>query len=690
MIHVGGLRALAIPLLLASGLARTQEIGGDAGPRLRHAGEARRREHGDGDRVQLRTPEEGPWSIATGWDGQWPSGWWHGRPERIAQEGPWLLLAGKVEVPDGVWEVEDAYRPTSGLIEGRRRWTWRGPAVAAPTTLSVRWLAPATDAQVLLPGICYHGNPSGVRTGRGVVAAFAGRPGERAVFEEHRYPMPFASLEWRDGTSWSGAALHTIPSPAPFARVRDLWWSLGVVARDEGAEVLALSGPVAINGQTGVVKANQGRVLPYPNAWLEVPPGGVIEKRFFVEAYPVARQGDGFRTPLAHALAIHRPTATAGLPTVAGILEAKLRFAASRWFEDGSCSGYRMYPHADELVMGWCGQADSAGYAMLVLGARLGREDLVDRGRRSLDFLATTPVDAGGFGVRYRPGERSWSQRDPLSQGQAMGSFARAIAYGRPRPELDTAAWERFLRQACDAHAERILTADWRPESTHEGFLVMPLCRAAGLFGVERYAAAAGKAARHYVERHRSLREPYWGGTLDASCEDKEGAWAAFQAFLAMHELEGGQDWLEHAAHAMDLALTYTYVWDVDLPPGRLRDHGLATRGWTTVSAQNMHLDVFGVVYTPEIRRMGELLGRPELGELAEVMYRTCGQMIDPRGSQGEQLQQTNFAQHGDLDDLARMRGGYAESWTVFWMTAHFLHAAAVLEEAGALEDWMR
>ena len=29
------------------------------------------------------------------------------------------------------------------------------------------------------------------------------------------------------------------------------------------------------------------------------------------------------------------------------------------------------------------------------------------------------------------------------------------------------------------------------------------------------------------------------------------------------------------------------------------------------------------------------------------------------------------------------LRGGYAESWTVFWITAHFLNAAARFEELG-------
>ena len=131
------------------------------------------------------------------------------------------------------------------------------------------------------------------------------------------------------------------------------------------------------------------------------------------------------------------------------------------------------------------------------------------------------------------------------------------------------------------------------------------------------------------------------------------------------------------------MALTYTVLWDIDMPAGRLRDHDFKTCGWTIVSAQNQHLDVFGVLYTPEIWRTGDYLQRDDLKRLAAVMYRSCGQIIDPFGSQGEQMQHTNFIQSGDMSDTSRARGGYAEHWTVFWITAHFLNAAAQFEEMG-------
>ena len=124
-------------------------------------------------------------------------------------------------------------------------------------------------------------------------------------------------------------------------------------------------------------------------------------------------------------------------------------------------------------------------------------------------------------------------------------------------------------------------------------------------------------------------------------------------------------------------------MWDIPLPAGRLADHRLYTRGWTSVSPQNQHLDVYGVLYAPELYRLGSYTGDEALMRTALVMYRSCGQLIDPWGSQGEQIQQTNFAQRGDMSDVTRLRGGYSEGWTVYWITAHFLSAAAKFDEMG-------
>lgn len=638
-----------------------------------------------GDRVLFQSPAEGPWSVATGWKDAWPETWRHAKVADVTRVDDWTVVSGVMEFPQGRLELRDSYRVEGNLVRGVRRFTWRGEQPLTQCTLSVRWIAPgAKNAKPLLPGICYYGNPMGARTGAGAVAVCTGTPGEESLYEEHRYAAPFASIEWNEDGAWRGAAMHTVPSMLIDANRRDQWWSLGLVSRDDACELVSLSGPCASNGRHSVVKAFQGKFIDYPDTWIDLRPRTIIEKTFFLEAYPVARQGSGFRTPLDTAMKLNPPWSIEGLPKYDAIIHEKYRFACSRFRDRPQDPGFHMFPgDGSEYVMGWCGQAAAPGYALLALAKRLDDPKARDMALRSLNFLVTAPFNEHGFLLRYSAGSGNWSEQNAVSQGQAMENFARAILIARKQGGIDTKPWETFLQKACEVHATRILRDDWRPGSTNEGFFVSPLCKGYALFGNEDFKRAAVKAAEHYARRHLDMTEPYWGGTLDAQCEDKEGAWAAFQAFLAVYQMTQEPRYLTWAEHAMDVALTYTVLWDIDMPPGRLRDHGFKTRGWTIVSAQNQHLDVFGVMYTPEIWRMGEYLHRDDLKRLAAVMYRSCGQIIDPFGSQGEQMQHTNFIQSGDMSDTSRVRGGYAEHWTVFWITAHFLNAAAQFEEMG-------
>ena len=640
------------------------------------------------DGGRMTQPAEGLWSVAMGWEDDWPTDWKHGQVKTCRRKGPWLVASGVVTTGQGDWQVQDSYIAEGRRIRCVRRWQWTGNEPARQVTLSVRWHVPPAGKAIMLPGGCYHGNPSGNATRPGSVAAYEGRPGDELFCEEHRLPMPFVSVEWPDEKRMCGTALHTLPSMASHANKADQWWSLGLVARDGATELSLLSGPCSMNGQRGFVKANQRKLFPYTDTHLTVPPGAVIEKTFYLQTYPVEKKGSGFGVALRETLDIHHTLSTDGLPTHADILRAKYRFTLSRWHEGPHSAGIRMYPDRNEYVMGWAGQSGAPGYALLVLAERLNASDAVDKAQRILDHLSTAPVGPHGFPVRYNPDNNKWYAPDPVSQGQAMETFARAILAGRKMESVDTTKWEAFLRKACDVHAARILDDAWRPKSTNEGFLVSPLCKAFDLFGTQAYRHAALKAADHYAERHVDMTEPYWGGTLDASCEDKEGAWGGFQAFLAAYEMTKDPKYLEWAEHAMNVTLTYTVAWDIDMPAGRLHDHGLETRGWTTVSAQNQHLDVYGVLYTPEIYRMGAHLHRDDLKRLAIVMYRTCGQMLDSDGSQGEQLNHTNFVQGmNHIQDVHKMRGTYREDWTVYWMTAHFLNAAAQFEEMGVSLD---
>ena len=614
-------------------------------------------------RTLLSAPAEGLWSIATAWENDWPAQWVHATPTSRTQSGEWTILTATVRIHNGEMFLRDAYRELpNGLTQCIRRYQWNGPDTLRRATLSVRLAMEGEHLMPLLPGILYYGNPNGAQVNPNIIPVYGGNEGDFAIFEDHRYPQPFAMLESASGRY--AAAVHTTPSPVRGAVLNDQWWSMGVENRGSQSEFVLLSGPIGYNGRHSVAKALQFSPMTYTDTYLDLEPGRVIEKEFFVELYPIDRPGTGFQRPLYHSIDLHKPFDADRFPSFDEILRTKYKFAQSRWME-GAAPGYNMYDSSmrRDIVMGWCGQADSPGFALQVLEGRLGNDPrIVDQVQRSLDFLTQSPMIGGGlFAVGYQTAEQRWYGGDPVSCGQAMYNFARAIEQARGDKRYDTRKWETFLQKVCDSVSARILAADWNPRSTAEAFFIAPLAIASELFRNTTYEEAAVRAGELFASRHLA-NASYWGGTLDATCEDKEGAWAAFQAFLELYERFGEARYLEWAKHAMDVCLSYVVVWDIPLPAGRMTDHHFKTTGWTVVSPQNQHIDIYGVLFAPEVYRMGQILKNRSLQRLAEVMFRSCIQLTDPFGSQGEQLQQTNFAQHGDMSNVHKLRGGYSRA----------------------------
>lgn len=634
----------------------------------------------------LKAPEEGLWSVSTAWENDWMAQWSHAKPTEQLKSGETIILKGAIKLPGGEMLVRDAYTQVKpDLIRCVRRYEWKGEKPLEKATLSVRYEMEGTDLKPFMPGIMHYGNLAGAKVNEKVIPVYRSTPGEFAIFEDHRYSMPFTMLE--SAKDKHAVAVHTTPSPVRGATLSDQWWSLGVEAKEGKTDFVLYSGPIGYNREHSEAKALQQKPMKYTDTYITMDPGQVIEKEFFLEAYPLTEQGNGFQKPIYTSMDLHRPYDYNRFPTAKEIVKTKYNFALTRWADDGKgVAGFCMYPGNDnDFVMGWAGQSDALGYALQSLdGTYLNDPTIADKVQKTLDFLTTCEVREDGlFPVGYSIKNKKYHGGDPISCGNAMYVYAKAIEAARKNKKYDTSKWEAFLKKACDGTAKRMLDEKWNPRSTNEAFCIAPLAIAAELFDNETYKKAAVKAGEVYAKRHLSMEEPYWGGTLDATCEDKEGAWAAFQAFLELYKRFEDPTHLKWAKHAMDVALSYTVVWDIPLPPGRMADHNFKTTGWTVVSAQNQHIDVYGVMFTPEIYQMGEYLKDQRLKDLAKVMYRTSIQLTDPFGSQGEQLQQTNFAQHGDMSNVHKLRGGYSEGWTVFWITAHFLSAAARFEEMG-------
>jgi len=646
----------------------------------------------EGDGRGIRgSSADGFWSIGRRLVDGWPKTWDHGVIDKVERIGPWLVATGHVDTPWGNWQIRDQWRISGTVLEGSRRWTWKGNEPSPRSVLSVGWVVPGHSATLLLPGVLYHGNPAGQRYRKagwdGLVPEWTGTEGERLQVEEHRLPQPWASFEWEAGSGMQlrlMAALHSHPSAPSHGTHPDLSWTLGAEAVKDGTLLQLLSGAVALNGRTGVVKSGQAHETSFTDVAISVPPNTCIEKRYRLQAN-VTMPGAGFRAALSEAME-HADLSADGLPRIADIIDAKVRHAQSRWSSNSAAPGFAMLSKAPNLYhMGGAGQADALGYAFQVLAKRLGRPDLRKTAYDALEVLATAKFTDQGFFVELNGETKVWSKQSSLSQGQAMSTFARAIRVGRAQGAA-TNRWMEFLANAVRVHADRILAPDWNPQSTAEAFFIQPLCLVQQLLGMSdqrsKALKAAIKAGTYYAKRHVGPKEPFY----TTQWEDKEGAWAGLEPFLALYEVTKDSTWLSAASHAADMLLTYTYLWNVILPPSLLRDHDFQTRGWTSDSVLNNYLDTRGVLYAPLLWRLGSL-GRPSLLRLAELMYRSCGQVIDAYGSQGEQFQQTRFAQEGDSSHVNLFRGGYVEDKTPFWITAHFLTAAVQFEEIGVLGE---
>jgi hypothetical protein len=647
----------------------------------------------------LKTPSNGLWAIATSWENNWMSNWYYGNPDTIEKTNGYTILSGKIRLAEGDMLVRDAYFEEEGRVKCIRRFSWKGEKPLNKATLSVQFLAEGIGEKILMPGILYYGNPAGKRSKK--TPFYDGKVGDMAFYEEHRFPMPFVSFEWGNKSIY-GAALHSLPSPVPFGNLMDQWWSLGVQTKNEGTLLTLLSGACASNGEKSVIKAFQGKGMPsmfanYDNAYLNIPLNGIVEKEFYLEAYPVARNGSGFQKSVQTALAIFKVSAD-GLPKFNQIIKDKYTFAKNRWIEGKNYAGFNQFDthlqkYSPAIVLGWVGQAAAPGYAFQYLQDEVQDKSSLEMAQKSLDFVSTTKFYPEGFYTWYHIDKQTWGTRiwkenpEILSQGQCMFNMANAIK-ASDKSGLNPEKWKTFLKKAADFHSKRILSNSWNPISTDEAFFIAPLCMASSIFDEPKYKEAAIKAGEVYAKRSLEMKEVYWGGTLDANGEDKEGAFGAFQGFLALYELTGEDKYLEWAKHAGDVTLSYTMIWDIELPAGRLRDHNFKTRGWTAVSVQNMHIDVYGVLIAPFVYKLGKYTNNENLKKIAKIMYLSCGQLIDPYGSQGEQPQQTNYSQASNLDsDITSYRGNYVEDWTVFWITAHFLNGAAMFKEMGVEFD---
>ena len=300
-----------------------------------------------------------------------------------------------------------------------------------------------------------------------------------------------------------------------------------------------------------------------------------------------------------------------------------------------------------EMQVGFCGRALLNAFNAIEYGEQHGEQDLVKMGNEILEsFLHNGFTRQGYFHdfVNFKYGFPKNEEIVHSIRQQSEGVYAILLylkyekANGRQHPEWEARiktildgflklqkADGSFARKYRDDGSDVDATGGSTPSSTSA--LVMGY----RYFGKKQYLEAARKTV-DYLEKNIISKSDYFSSTLDANCEDKEAAIAAVTATYYMAAVTKGkerQHYIDLCEQAAYFALSWYYMWDVPFAQGQmLGDLGLKTRGWSNVSVENNHIDVFVFELPHIVKWLGEQKDNTRFLKMHDVIFNSLDQLM--------------------------------------------------------------
>ena len=186
----------------------------------------------------------------------------------------------------------------------------------------------------------------------------------------------------------------------------------------------------------------------------------------------------------------------------------------------------------------------------------------------------------------------------------------------------------------------------------------------------------SAKRTAEYLENELISKSDYFSSTLDADCEDKEASLYASTATYYLALASKGKErkhYAELSRKSAYFALSWYYTWDVPFAKGQmLGDIGLKTRGWSNVSVENNHIDVFVFDFTDALRWLSNEFGEKRFSDFADVISSSVRQLLPLEGhlcGVAKKGFYPEVVQHTNWDYGKNGRGFYndifAPGWTV-------------------------
>ena len=298
-----------------------------------------------------------------------------------------------------------------------------------------------------------------------------------------------------------------------------------------------------------------------------------------------------------------------------------------------------------EVQLGFCGRVLLNAFNEIEYGKTHHQTDLFNMGQDIIKSWLENGFTAQGWfidWVNYSEGMPKEFVHSIRQQSEGIYAILHYLNYekkhGRQHPE-----WEKrtrqllnnlialqksdghFARKYNDAGEDIDASGGSTPSATST--LVMGY----KYFKDKKYLLAA-KRTIDYVEKNIISKSDYFSSTLDANCEDKEAAIAAVTSTYYLAMVTTGkerQHYIDLCKQAAYFALSWYYTWDVPFAKGQmLGDLGFKSRGWSNVSVENNHIDVFVFELPHIIKWLSSVTEEKRFEKMYDVIYSSLNQLL--------------------------------------------------------------
>ena len=302
----------------------------------------------------------------------------------------------------------------------------------------------------------------------------------------------------------------------------------------------------------------------------------------------------------------------------------------------------------DHVQLGFCGRVLLNAFNSLEYGEQTGEQRLVAMGREIFDSWLQHGFTAKG----YFKDEMHIAQGIPADadvvhsirqQSEAVYAVLHYLNYEKQHGRKHQ-LWEQKVRtllnnmlelQKADGHFPRKYRDDHSDVDASGGSTpsaTSTLVMGYRYFGDKRYLKAA-KLSVDYLEKNIISKSDYFSSTLDANCEDKEAAISAVTAtyYLAMvsKKAQERSHYIALCRQASYFALSWYYLWDVPFAQGQmLGDLGFKSRGWSNVSVENNHVDVFVFELAHIVKWLAGETGEHRFAQMHDLIASSLCQLL--------------------------------------------------------------